>query len=273
MSAESKKYGVSGVGSDVELGKGGPRFIDNGGAVEHKDTAGTAFAVVRGAHPIDENDFVTKKFMETRANIIVTGQIDGGSPPAAGTAGRIFIVTTTGGTYTAGELYYDNGVTWEAIPMVDGTSVKIADALTGGTLTFLGDHIYVYDLDTTTWMDIGPAPGETSNVKGVWITVGFADVGANLIKNVPLGCQVTRAKVRVTQVFNGTTPTMIIGDSGDTDRHMETKHVDLTKVGLYEVDLCYLYGSATDVNATLAFAGGTPSTGVATVLLEYAIAS
>lgn len=273
MSGDSKKYGVTGIASDVELGKGGPRLVVNGTVVENKDSAGTGFVVVRGAHPVDENDFVTKKFMETRANIIIVGQIDGGSPPAPAAVGRVFIVTTTGGTYTEGELYYDTGVAWELIPIADGTSVKIADALIGGILTFLGNHIYIYDADTTTWLDAGPAPGETSTVKGVWITVGYADVGANLIKTVPAGCQITKAKVRVTQIFNGTTPTMIIGDTGDTDRHMEIKHIDLTKVGLYEVDLLYLYGSSTAVNATLAFGGGTPSTGVATVFLEYAISA
>lgn len=268
MSAESKKYGVSGIGSTVELGKAGPKAKNSSGVVEFRNNADNAYAIVRGDTPVADNDLATKAYVDKKAGMIVSGQINGGSPPAAGTLGRVFVVTTTGGAYTEKELWRDNGSAWEKLTLTDGMTVGIADALTGGNIEFLANHVYQYDEDTATWKDIGPSSATTSTMKSKWITITYTNTGANAICTVPANAQVVRAKVRVTQAFNGTSPSLIIGDAGDTDRHMEAIHVDLTTVGLYEVDLLYLYGSSTAVNATLAVTG-SPSTGQCTVELEY----
>lgn len=266
----SHLYELLGIGPDVELGKDGSRIKENAGVVEFRDNADSAFVKVRGDHPVDENDFVTKRYLETRANVIVTGQIDGGAPPAAGTAGRVFICTTAGGVYNLNSLYYDNGTSWEEIAPIEGMSIKITDDLTGGTVEFIGDHIYVWDADGGTWVDIGPAPAEAAVIKHASITLTEADTGANLIKQIPANAFLTRVKVNVTEVFDGTTPTLEIGDGTDPDRHMTALGNKLNKLGLYETSNLYLYGGATNVNATLTI-GGTPTQGQCTVYIEYAI--
>jgi hypothetical protein len=53
------EFGIIGVGSNVQLGKAGPRAVVNSGAVEIKNAANNALAVVRGANAVGSTDFVT----------------------------------------------------------------------------------------------------------------------------------------------------------------------------------------------------------------------
>jgi hypothetical protein len=267
----SKNYGQNGVGSTVELGKAGPKIKNSSGVIEHRNNADDAYAIARGAHPVGDNDFVTKFYMETKANVYASGQIDGGSPPAAGTPGRIFICTTAGGAYTLKYLYRDDGSDWdEEIVPVEGMIISITDALTGGTDEYLADHLYLWNEDASSWVDIGPGAAASEVVKSSPLQFDYTDSGANLIKNVPSGSRIIEVMVNVTQVFDGTTPTAEVGDVSDSDRFMITDEIDLETVGLYTAKNLYLYGASTDVNLTLTVSGA--SQGQATVLLTYALA-
>jgi len=202
----------------------------------------------------------------------VTGQIDGGSPPAAGTPGRVFVVTSTGGTYTVGELYYDNGVSWEVIPVEDGISIKIADDLTGGTLEFNGNHIYVWDADTTTWIDIGPAAGDTQIVKTRRLTIAYTDAGSpvNIGTSIEANSIPLEITYNVLQTFDGTNPIIEVGDATDQDRLSPSNETNLRKAGVQVVDCEYLYGVATQLTALITI-GGTPTQGQVRLTVRYAI--
>lgn len=266
----SKNYGQIGIGSIVEFGKAGPQLKNNSGILEHRNNADDDFVIARGAHPIGDNDLVTKYYLETRADVIVTGQIDGGSPPAAGTSGRIFICTTVGGAYTLKYLYRDDGAAWVEIVPIEGMRISITDALTGGTDEYLADHLYMWDADGSVWVDLGPAPSSTEIIKAAALTFDYTDTGVNLIKNVPSGCTLTKTKINVTQVFDGTTPVAKIGDVSDDDRHALETENNLLEAELFVTENMYLYGAATDVNLTLTI-GGSPSQGQARALIEYAL--
>ena len=54
--SEVKKYGLSGAGSNLELGKGGPRVVVNGVAIDVKNAANNALANLRAASPVGDND-------------------------------------------------------------------------------------------------------------------------------------------------------------------------------------------------------------------------
>lgn len=267
----TRNYDQSGIGTNVEIGKRGPRIKDSSGVIEHRNQADSDFVVVRGAHPVDDNDFVTKRYLETRSGASVTGQIDGGSPPAAGSAGRLFVCTTTGGVYTVNYLYRDNGVSWDEIIPPEGMTINITDALTGGAVEFLGDHVYLWDLDTTSWSDIGPGAAETKLVKAVSISLAYTDVGTVPLVSVPANAVVSKLVVNVTQAWDSSLPTVIIGDAGDTDRFVESKDVDLNKVGIYVVTELHLYSVLTAVNIILDNNTATPTQGAARVGIEYAL--
>lgn len=265
------RYDLEGISGSVELGKGGSRIKSDGGILQARNNADTDLVRLQAATPTAEDDVVTKKYLETRANVIVTGQIDGGSPPAAGTQGRVFVCTTTGGAYTEKNLYYDNGTSWEEIVPQEGLVIKVTDDLTGGNIEFDADHLYMWDADGSTWVDLGPAPSVTKVVRGEWISIDYTDTGANLIDTVPANSMAVVTKVNVTQVWDSASPVGEIGDATDPNRLAEDKDINLKKVGVYETGPCHLYGSSTAINFTLTDAG-SPTQGQALVYIEYALA-
>jgi hypothetical protein len=267
----SKNYGLGGIGSIVEIGKTGPKVKANSGAIEGRNNADDAFAVVRGDHPVGPNDLVTLRYLQTKGDVTVIGQIDGSAPPAAAVAGRVFVCTTTGGTFTVNYLYYDNGATWEEVIPSEGMSMVVTDALSGGAVTFLADHAYLWDADGTSWIDIGPSTSSQSGViQSRKASLAFGTSSPlNIGSVVPANARALRVIVSVTQVFNGTTPTLDIGDAGDTDRLMPNVEIDLRTVGVYVADVSYLFSGETQIIGTYVAGGGSPSTGAAHILVEW----
>ena len=273
----SKNYDLNGVSGNVELGKRGPRIKDNAGVIEHRNQADDAYVRVKGDHPIDDNDLVTKHYLETRADVRVTGQVNGTSAPAVPPAGTIYICTTAGTdgrTWNEGYLYRSDGSSWatsEEIVPVEGLRIVVTDDLTGGNIEFLGDHVYIWDADGSTWVDLGPAPDVESVVKTARLPFGFADTGVNLLDSLPAGSIVTAAQIDVQVVWDDALPGARVGISGTDDLFMEEKDSDLAKVGLYKVNIHHLFGSATPVNLTLNNNAGTPTQGSAVLLVQYDI--
>lgn len=265
----SKNYGQNGIGTVVEFGKGGAKMQNVAGVLESRNNANDAFAVFRAATPVNDNDVATKAWVEKRYGVAVTGQIDGGAPPAAGTPGRIYICTTAGGAYTLNYLYRDNGASWEEIIPYEGQVIGVTDALSGGTVEFLADHSYIWDLDNTEWDDIGQSSStDAKKVEQRTVDIAHTDGAVNVGAVVPAGAKVLRARVNVTQVFDGATPTVKIGDAVDDDRLMLEAENDLEATGLYVVDVQYTYGASTQIVATVTTSGA--SQGLANVTVEFA---
>lgn len=268
----SHRFDLEGIAEVVELGKEGPKIKkeDSGNAIGIRNQADDAYLPLRAGDASGDNDVITKKYFETHSALSVTGQIDGGSPPAAGTTGRVFIVTTAGGGYGLNELYRDDGTNWVQITVTDGMRITITQDLTGGTIEFWGDHVYLWDEGSSTWLDVGRVSGRKA-VRHQEVSIGWADAGdSNIGDPLPAGSYLTEVKVNVTQVFDGTNPTLIVGDAVDADRHMEATHVNLKKVGIYTVDRMYLYGAETQVLANFAV-GGTPGSGQCVVMITIAL--
>jgi hypothetical protein len=70
-----KHFNIEGVGSNVQLGKGGPRVKNNAGAIEHRNAADNALVVARVATPVGNDDAVTKAYHDAIQNL--TGEPTG----------------------------------------------------------------------------------------------------------------------------------------------------------------------------------------------------
>ena len=268
--ADVFEFGLNGIGTNVKLGKGGPRVKNNAGVVEARNAADNAFAIVRAADPVALDDVVTKRYLETRSNVIITGQIDGNSPPAVVT-GATYVCTTTGGTYTAGRLYYGENAVWNEVIPAEGLTVSVTDALTGGTITFLADHRYLWDADGTVWVDIGPAPAESKLVKTARASLAFGTSSPlNVGSALPTNAVVTRILVNVTQAFNSPTATVSFGVAGQVAELGATNETDLDTTGIYIIDCYKTYVSNEQVIATYVAGGAT--SGAASILMEYSLA-
>lgn len=86
------------------------------------------------------------------------------------------------------------------------------------------------------------------------------------VATVPAGATIGRTGVLVVAPFNGTTPTIKIGDATVDNRLLMTTDVDLTVAGLTMADRGYDYAAQTEIVATLALGGSTA--GEALVLME-----
>lgn len=88
---------------------------------------------------------------------IVTGQINGGSPPAPAVSSTIYICTTAGGVYQLNYLYQSDGSSWVELSLTEGLLMVVTDELTGGTVEFAADRIYLWDADGLVWVELGGA--------------------------------------------------------------------------------------------------------------------
>ena len=272
--SSTKNYGLSGVSTDVELGVAGLRIISDGTAVSMRNNANNAFVELKVADPTSDDAAVTKRFVERRYDVSVTDQIDGGAPPVV-VDGAVYVCTTTGGIYTEKYLYRGESGSWVEIIPYNGMRIVVTTALTGGNITFTGDHVYLWDGDTSNWVDVGPYTLPGQFVKSVRANLAFGSGGTvNIGSQVPTNARPYMVIINVTQLFNGTgpTPSVTVGDAGSTARLMLSGESNLKKVGIYVVNCNFNYGSATQLTATFTAAGSGASTGAATIEVLYTTA-
>lgn len=236
----TKNYLLTGVGSTLELGKGGS-FIDNAttaGVVAFVDAVGGTPVEVRAATPdgTNANQIVTVGYLASlNASLIVTGQFDGGALPGVPAAGTVYVCTTAGGAYAIGDLSRSDGTAWNRLAALEGRSIHVTDALAGGTIEFLADHIYLWDADASEWDDIGPASSASSGI----ITEAFdfndqTGVAIDFASTLPAGTSVIKVVVRVTTAFTTASgATIDIGTTGAADEVMDQDYIDLEAAGNY----------------------------------------
>lgn len=262
----TKKFGLVGIASNVQFGKGGPRIKNNAGVLQAKNAADNALVNFQALAPVNDNDVVTKRYLETQANVIINGQIDGGTPPSP-VDGLIYIVTTAGGAFALNEIYRREAGVFVLLPLVDGFVISVADPLIGGVDEYAMGR-YMYDLDTTSWIYIGPAAAVSKIDSNEIVTLAFGSAATlNIGAALPLGAIAKKVYVNVTQAFDGIDPILDIGDAGDANRLMDNAEIDLKTVGLYVSDVYNLYGASTQLEA--AYVADSSTVGQANILVEY----
>lgn len=281
--AETKAYGVSGISGNVELGKGGPRLKDDSGVIEARNTGDDDYAIMRGGSPIGDNDLVTKQYLEAYGAPVVIGNIyDSGGPAStqftgSGQEGAIAICNETVAPFTENILYrldtWDTDVDtsdWTPITPTEGMRISMTDASSGGSTAYTADHIYMWDEDGSTWIDMGPSAAVSKVVKTERVALVFGSSGTLAIGSaIPAGSRVHKVIINVTTAFDGTTPTATVGDSSDPDRLLTDPEVDLTAVGTYVADCYYAYGSNTQTNVT--YVADSSTAGAAEVEVLFSI--
>jgi hypothetical protein len=89
----------------------------------------------------------------------------------------------------------------------------------------------------------------------------------NVGSALPANSTVLAVSINVTQIFNGTSPTVSIGDAGDSDRFMLATGNNLKEVALFVAENSYVYSLSTQVIATYVASGS--STGAAQIIVHY----
>ena len=166
--------------------------------------------------------------------------------------------------YVAGAVYVGNtGVTSTGTNMVYHTFANLT-ALFAATTIEAGDFVKVddggdgeYRLYIANQADpasashltlIGTADSAVTDAGTLTTTITHTSGASVVIGNISSGKKVQTVTVDVTTAFDGSAPTLTVGDAGDTDRLMTNDYIDLTDVATYEVTPNYTYSNAADTS-------------------------
>jgi len=279
-----KKYGINGINQTTELGQSGPLLNANGNKVEVRTPDNSALTQFSAADPISETDVVTKRYLEKMASATVVGEIydvvgtTTGNPNVA-VQYTMYLCTMTVGSFSINKLYYctvggsiSGGIAeFEEVTPFEGMRISVGIALTNGTNTFTSDHVYLWDAQTSSWVDVGPAPNMSKVIRTVRGSLSFSTVSPLNIGNlIPAGSNVISALVNVTTAFNGTPKsTVTLGDEISPASISSISEVNLNRVGLYSIDCYVKYAISTQLIATYNQLGATQ--GSADIEITYSI--
>lgn len=269
MSLYSQLAGI--MGAVFQLGgTSGNKLKNNGSGIDARNSADSAYVNVRGLDPVIDNDLTTKQYVDKLASrYICTAQISGATALPSNTATEHFIVvTTTGGTGTIGQVYWDDGLgagNVTIITLTSGALVATPTALTGGTISFSADSLYIWD--GTAYHNVAGSQ-ITGAVQCITFTVTHATT--NSVTAIPAGATVLTCRVDVTTPFSAG-GTLSVGQTGSVSLLMTTAQSDpLTANGYINEQLTPWGASSLTVLATV---GGAPAAGVATVTVLYSNAN
>jgi len=225
---------------------------------------GTTLANVTIAEPTAQNHASTRKFSRERCVKIDFG-FDGGSAPAAGSnTDKYGLCHTSGGAYTAGVLYFDDGTSLVAITHDDSRlAVNRAGAISG-TVSMLDDHLYIYDITTDAWTAVGPFDESSLGaVKAVKVDATTSTSSSSV--SIPSGSIVMKASLDVTTSYPVGT-TIELGISSSAALFMTSSQNRPFKTRLYIVEQTTMMSTSEPLQVTIS---GTPASGASSAVILY----
>lgn len=250
------------------------KLVNTSAVLEVKDTSNALqYARVKkvndNATP-NVNDVAT--YYDVAGKIVnITFDFAGGSAPSAGAnTGEYGFCHTSGGAYTAGYVYYDNGSSIVRIYHV--THITSTTAVTG-TISLNANGIYASEGGSWVLKGDGSGSGEpTGMIKTIKVPFAYTDTTVSSTTSITDGAIITRVDVVKTQAFNGTTPTLKVELDGTSNLElMATTDIDLTST---VQDTNFELFSATSSNEgviTLTVTTSGASAGAGYVLVTYCL--
>lgn len=259
------------VSSFFHIGKRGPQWKNNSGVIEAKNFADSAYAKVRGATPVDDNDLVTKYYADSLEKpLIVKRQADCSVslPNNTGVRGWV-VVTTAGSGAVIGDILYDDGSgsgTMTIVPAVEGRTLAITDSLSGGTISFDPDSVYIWDSDGSSWIKIGDIGSVTGAVREIRKVIDNS-ASQDTTTQIPANARVTHCSIETTTAYSAGA-TISVGNTATADLFMDTGQNDPEDNEEYfTVDQdTDQGGSATVARVTI---GGAPAAGAGVMIVRF----
>lgn len=154
---------------------------------------------------------------------------------------------------------------------VEAASLVNQDLTSDASPTFAGITMSTGATDTyiiqgngsgvMSWTDPATIISSFNGSLGIYDNYIHTETGSNNLGDpVEQDGILTKFIINVTTAFDGSSPTIEIGDAGDADRFVVTGDVDLETVGVYIVDLFYRYGAQTQVTTTITASGASQGT-------------
>ena len=260
------------VNNFFQLGGPGGAALKNdaltGPALEVRNPADLAYAIMRGATPVGDDDFTTKRYVDTTTRVFpVALQFNGSSalPPNSATE-QFYVVTTTGINAAIGDILWDDGTgvgTVTVLVALPGRMIGTEVAFTGGTVTLQANSIYMWT--GTAWVNVSPSVSGAVFEIRMPITTAASQSSAT---SIPANAVVSSAELDVRTAYSSGT-TLKIGQTGTLNLLQDTGDNFPTVQNLYRAPQDTAWGaSALPVLVTIT---GAPSVGSGFVIVRYSV--
>jgi hypothetical protein len=251
-----------------QLGISGPQIKNNSSVLEARNSDDSAYVVLRVATPTADNDAVTKYYADSLEKpMIVKRQADCTAALPANTGVRGWVVVSTAGTGAAiGDVLYDNGTSTGDMVIVaasEGRTIAVTDALTGGTVTFQADTVYVWDADGSAWVEIG-GPG-TGAIKEVRYIIDNS-AAQDSVAVIPANAIITECTVKITTPYSAGA-TITVGSTSTATMCQATTDNNPLAANLYTVPQDTAWEATASVVRTAV--ANTPAAGAGVIIVKY----
>lgn len=161
--------------------------------------------------------------------------------------------------------------TGRIVPILSTTERDALTGLIGGETIYneTVGKLQIYNHLTSSWDDAGGS-GSGGNCYAVYTQLTYEDDGVNVLLVAADGYIIRRVMLSGGTPFDGTAPTIIVGDADDDDRFVESGDFDLKEAGnpLFEVPVFARYTGTKNIIATIDSDGS--AAGSVDIIIEYA---
>lgn len=267
---------LRGITGDIfQLGSvDGAQLKTNSGVVEARNNDDSGMALLRGSGiPLTSSTLDDiPDLLDLRGRVAdIEFSFDGSSAPAAGAnTGKFGFCHTSGGSYTAGDVIYDDGTSLIVLPSNVATHLTTRAAVSG-TISLIANGLYARQ--GATWVLKGDGtPVYTGVELAIEVSYDFNDVGTPVSSttSVPDGARVTRVTNDVETAFDDNSTTLQVDIDGTSDETvMVTGDSKLKAANLYSVPQHTEITSTTEGPVKLTISSGTPTAGSGKVIVHY----
>jgi len=253
------------IESIFQFGLGGPQLKNNSGSLEVKNSDDSAYGTLSIGEPTDDKHAITKKYADSLEKpMIVTAQVDGNTTPTP-TSRRHIVVNSNGTAANIGDVWWDDGTSAEKLTAVEGRTIAVTDALSGGTATFDADSIYQWDADGSIWVKIGDIGGLTGAERVIRYTIDNSAT-QDSTNDIPANNRITSCELEITTQYSGGS-SIEIGSESTDGLIMGTGDNTPQSANTYKVPQDTAW-EASDEKVRVKVAGA-PAAGAGVVIVKY----
>jgi hypothetical protein len=253
------------------LSSGTVRLVNNSGVWELQDNAGnTAVVRVAGIPASGETFEDVPNYLDLRGvGALIEFAFSGSAAPTPGdNTAKFGFCHTSGTTFTAGKIYYDDGA---ALTEQAHIRLIISTAAVTGTVSLSANGIYA--LEGSTWTVKGDLVAN-SVFPPVKLSFTHASTTITSTTHIPDTAEITAIRVNVTEAFNGTAPTLAAATNGSSPVNLiVTADFNLKIAEQYNNDTQVVLGTDKGGHIVLTVTSDSSTTGEADVYVYYTIPS
>lgn len=254
--------------NEFQVGIDGIKLANNSGTEGRLVNDSDVLAPLAVADPTSEDHATTRRYVRRRL-VHWSFSFDGGDVgttinPGDNT-GKYGICHTSGGTYNAKQIYYDNGTTLEAVAHEEGrAAVNIGGDFTG-TFSASEDNFYTWDTEGDRWVKVGPVDASAEGAMKVIRVVLGTNATYDSTASLPTNSVVHDAQFDV-EVGYSVGTTVSLGTPTLPTLFMSTAENKPQLSRLYSVEQVTVMASSEVLRVTIS---NSPAAGSGSALIKF----